>query len=194
MPAFIQNFNSQLEFSVENLFSLAITQKKTSTKIIMQLLNNQVSTSEIPFIVELLKERLPNVLLTQCFNDQDLPFSIEVRNTELGHLFEHILLEYLCQLKIAKGYQCAVFSGRTKWNWIRDPKGKFHIHLNCGEKDADILPLAVEKTVALMRYVLENKQQQLFPARRFFYSRNGLKNGKRSRKKLSPAPLITLKL
>lgn len=170
---------------VEDLFYLNVTQKSSSTKIIMQLYSNQVNTAHIPFIVDLLKMNLPNVLLTKCFNDDDLPFHEEVRNTEIGHLFEHILLEYLCQLKIAKGYRKASYAGRTRWNWMRDPRGKFHIHLNCGIKDADILPVAVEKTVELMKFILMHEQRSLFPAYRLpgaqlrLTRKNGLKNGKR---------------
>ncbi|GEM_PF-1137264 len=174
------------EHTVENLFSLAITQKESSTKIVMQS-TNLINTAEIPFIVDLLREYLPNVLLTQCFNEGNLPFTLEVRNTEIGHLFEHILLEYLCQLKIAKGFSEAEFSGRTRWNWIKDPRGKFHIRLNCGIEDADILPAAIEKTIELMKLLLQNNQPMLFSRRRFFTSRNGLKNGKRLRRRIKKA-------
>ena len=119
------------KYFVDNLFSLAIIQKQTRTKIIMDLLYNQINTKEIPFIEDLLKENLPSVLAATCYNDLDLPFDEEVRNTEIGHLFEHILLEYLCQNRLAKGAKRATFSGRTKWNWTRDPFGRFHIHLTC---------------------------------------------------------------
>ncbi len=170
------------QYIVENLFSLAITQKQTSTKIIMQLLYNQVNTRDIPIIVQLLQENLPNVLHTQCFNDEGLPFSVEVVHTEIGHLFEHILLEYLCQLKIAKGASRASYAGRTKWNWVRDPRGKFHIRLTCGVKDADILPMALEKSISLMKIILANHQTPLFLQKPLYGQRAGLKNGKRSRK------------
>jgi hypothetical protein len=169
---------------IENLFSLNVTQKNSSTKIIMQLHGSEVNTSHIPYIVDLLKINLPNVLLTKCFNDDNLPFQDEVRNTEIGHLFEHILLEYLCQLKIAKGFNRASYAGRTRWNWIKDPKGKFHIQLNCGIKDADILPLAIEKTVTLMTIIMKEEQAGLFSAKNLpgaklrWTKRNGVKNGK----------------
>src|SRR4051812_9400342 len=125
MSALIKNFQLYSEkYSVENLFSLAIIQRNSSTNIMMQILNSPISTSRIPSVVEVLREHLPNVLMTQCFNDENLPFVVEVRNTETGHLFEHILLEYLCQLKIAKGHRRASYVGRTTWNWLRYPKGR----------------------------------------------------------------------
>jgi hypothetical protein len=169
------------EYVIDNFFSLDVIQKQTTTKIVMQLHYNQVNTRTIPTIIQLLEDHLPNVLFTQCFNDEGYPFHVEVKNTEIGHLFEHILLEYLCQLKIAKGAISASYSGRTKWNWIRDPRGKFHIHLTCGMKDADILPTAIEKTVTLMKVILANHQTPLFYTKPLLNPKNGLKNGSRSR-------------
>src|SRR5260221_14671487 len=106
----------------ENLFSLAIQQSSSSTQIKMRVTHKTITTADLPFIVEILQKQLPSVLLTECYNDDNLPFAIEVKNTEIGHLFEHILLEYLCQLKIAKGSMQASFAGRTKWNWITEPR------------------------------------------------------------------------
>ena len=103
------------QYFVENLFELAIMQKQTSTRIIMDVLYNRINTNEIPTIVDVLQAKLPSVLYTTCYNDQNLPFDIEVQNTEIGHLFEHILLEYLCQLKLAKGAKQATFAGKTRW-------------------------------------------------------------------------------
>ena len=166
------------KYFVENLFSLAIIQKQTRTKITMDLLHNQINTEQIPFITDLLQENLPSVLSTTCYNDLGLPFDEEVRNTEIGHLFEHILLEYLCQNKLAKGARRATYAGRTTWNWVRDPLGRFHIHLNCGKKDSDILPLALEQTVALMKIILGYNPRPLFlPSSTT--AKNGLKNGER---------------
>ncbi|SRR6266568_489869 len=164
------------KYFIENLFSLAITQRRTSTKITMDVLYNQLSTAEIPSVIDMLEENLPSVLMTTCYNDMDLPFNEEVRNTEIGHLFEHILLEYLCQHKIAKGARQATYAGRTRWNWTRDPLGRFHIRLTCGTKDADILPPALEKTVSLMKIILGYKQP-LFITDAALTSHNGLKNG-----------------
>jgi hypothetical protein len=166
------------QYFVENLFSLAVTQKRTRTKITMDLLYNQLNTQEIPTIVTMLENNLPSVLTTTCYNDKNLPFNEEVQNTEIGHLFEHILLEYLCQHKLAKGARRATYAGKTKWNWHRDPLGRFHIHLTCGKKDADIFPLALDQTVALMKLLLTYNQQPLF-VEEVVESTNGIKNGER---------------
>ena len=145
----------------------------------MDLLHSQLNTEEIPAITQLLEANLPTVLRTTCYNDLGLPFNEEVKHTEMGHLFEHILLEYLCQHKLQKGATSATFSGRTRWNWVREPMGRFHIHLTCGKKDADILPLALEKTVSLMKLILGYNQRPLFLLSANSTAQNGLKNGER---------------
>ena len=168
-----------MNYTIDNLFSLAITQKITATKITMRMYNDQINTRSLPHTVARLQKLLPSVLLTECYNDENLPFSIEVRNTEIGHLFEHILLEYLCQLKIAKGHNSAVFSGRTRWNWVRDPRGMFHISLDCGQKDAELLPIALEKSIKLMKIILKDNNSSFFNLPSFSFLNNGLKNGKK---------------
>ncbi len=166
-------------FTVESLFSLNISQKQTATTITMQLLYDTVNTADLPETVSLLQYHLPSVLATQCFNDDGYPFHIEVANTEIGHLFEHILLEYLCLHKMAKGAQKATYSGKTHWNWIRDPKGTFYIHLSCGTKDADIFTQALDATITLMKVVLTYKQNTPISLSTNTTKR-GLKNGKQS--------------
>ena len=168
------------QYDIKNFFSLSITQRKKSTRIVMQLMSQEVNTETIPMIVDLLEEYLPAVLETTCYNENNLPFHLEVRNTEFGHLFEHILLEYLCQLKIAKGAPQATYVGRTKWNWYRDPKGRFHINLSCGQRDSDILPQALDKTVALMQTILAYNQPMMIQQLPLMPATNGLKNGSQS--------------
>lgn len=168
-------------YNIENNFSLFIKQYTTTTKIKMMLFTELVNTSDIPYTYDVLKNFLPSVLTTECFNDEKLPFYREVKKTEIGHLFEHILLEYMCQLKIAKGFKYAVYAGRTKWNWERDPRGMFHIHINCSMKDSDILPTALNKSIVLMKIILNYSRKSL-PRQQYLYCFNGLKNGKKLKK------------
>lgn len=165
--------------TIESLFSLNISQKQTATTITMQLIYDRVNTADLPETISLLRQHLPSVLATQCFNDDGYPFHIEVANTEIGHLFEHVLLEYLCLHKMAKGAQKAAYSGKTKWNWIRDPKGTFYINLSCGIKDADIFTQALEATITLMKMVL-TYQNNTPISLSVKTHKQGLKNGKQS--------------
>lgn len=162
----------------------------------MLLLKDPINTADIPYTFDVLQSFLPSVLTTECFNDQGLPFSQEVKKTEIGHLFEHILLEYMCQFKINKGYKSAVYAGRTKWNWERDPKGVFHIRINCTLKDSDIFPLALGKSITLLKIILHHNEP-LFSSNeiptaifanvglpRHNVMDTGLKNGKKSENKI----------
>jgi hypothetical protein len=141
-------------------FFLAIEHCKTHTNIEMQLLKQIVNTRDLPDTYAVLKRMLPTVLQSQCFNDQKIPFSREVKSTELGHLFEHILLEYLCLQKMAQGCRSATFNGVTNWNWKKDKWGTFHIMVDAGYKDLPIFSRAMEKTIHLMHILLEQSAQQ----------------------------------
>lgn len=135
-------------------FSLSIKQNKTTTHIIMNLYTLTVNTKDLPATYPTLKEILPTILHSQCFNEEKLPFSTEVRHTELGHLFEHIMLEYLCLLKVASGGHHATYTGVTKWNWKKDPWGTFHIYINIGFSNAPIFSDALGKSVTLFNTII----------------------------------------
>lgn len=145
----------QTSYSIENLFNLKISIGDDYTNMIMTMHTKTFHTIEMRDTHMLLKEFLPGVLKSKCFNDKNLPFTKEVKNTELAHLFEHMLLEELCQLKIASGATEAMFAGRTSWNWEIEPRGVFHIILDTGSESSDILPQALEKTIYLFTMILE---------------------------------------
>lgn len=170
-------------YTIEDSFSLFIQQNTSCARIKMLLLNDPINTADIPYTFDILQNFLPSVLTTECFNDQNLPFCQEVKKTEIGHLFEHILLEYMCQLKIGKGHKSAVYAGRTKWNWERDPRGVFHIRINCTLKDADIFPVALEKTITLMKTILLHNPLLSSHNSLSTRSNEGLKNGKKLKNK-----------
>lgn len=150
--------SSNPAFYTDDFFTLDIVYAQRSTKIDMHLSTSFVTTQPLPQTYTLLTEHLPSILMSKCFNDENLPFAIEVKQTEIGHLFEHILLEYMCQLKMLKGYDNATYSGRTYWNWVRDPKGTFHIVVKSGVKDADIFPVAIDKSIQLLKTILNSIQ------------------------------------
>lgn len=149
-------------YSVEDLFSLSVQHNIQNTLITMTLFIPTVSTKDMPWTYTILERHLPSILRSTCFNEEKLPFSTEVRRTEIGHLFEHILLEYLCQEKLLKGFDKAVFSGNTQWNWKRDPRGMFHIYINMHYSDTDIFPPALEKTIDLAKIILRNEVKRSY--------------------------------
>lgn len=144
----------------EGLFSLEIKQTRNSTLMTMRVMTEIVNTREIPKTLPILRKYLPTILVATCFNDEALPFAVEVKRTEIGHLFEHILLENLCKMKIANGAQDATFSGRTYWNWTREPKGTFQIVIKAGYKEGEIFQTALIQSMSLVKEIMVSKIPQ----------------------------------
>lgn len=136
-------------YFTNSFFTLKLRQTKRATVIDMQLIIPFVNTSDIPHTFNFLQTNYPSVLNTQCFNEKNLPFSIEVTATEIGHLFEHILIDELCSLKIKSGAKNAVYSGNTSWNWKLNPYGSFQIWIDIGKSDLSRLIRALKTTINL---------------------------------------------
>ncbi len=161
-------------------FSLKIAQKTLHSAIFMQLHTAVVTTRELPQTFGILKRNLPRVLKTECFNSRNLPFSVEVRNTEVGHLFEHIMLTHLCQFKLARGWEEAVFNGETVWNWKCESRGSFRIYIDVGLDDAFIFSKALDKSIYLLYSIFHSasstRDYSVYPLR-FLVSQKGLLAG-----------------
>jgi len=127
----------------------------------MQLHTVFVNTCDFPETLEFLKNNYPSVLKTQCFNDKNLPFETEVVATEIGHLFEHILIDTLCSLKIKKGARTAIFNGTTSWNWLENPRGSFLIYIDACSSDYDLLIEALKLTINLTKNLMEPSHNAL---------------------------------
>jgi hypothetical protein len=126
---------------------LAIKQTDTDTTITMQLSGPVINTKFLPSTLPFLLREFPEVLGTQCFNENNLTFKDEVVHTEVGHLFEHMVLEELCALKVKYGHKCAVHCGTTSWNWETESVGVFHIKIDSGTPDSYLLERAISKGI-----------------------------------------------
>jgi adenosylcobinamide amidohydrolase len=135
---------------------LTVANQGRQTLIKMQVYGSVVNTKFLPKTFSILKKNLPRVLSSKCFNDDHLPFVQEVRKTEVAHLFEHILLEHLCQMKISAGAKKAVFNGRTDWNWKKESWGTFNIVIDVNREDWDIFVRAFRKSTDLFNNILTN--------------------------------------
>lgn len=133
--------------------NLSINQFPAQTNITMSLSIPQVNTIDFPKTVKILRQVIPGVLTSLCFNEHSLPFHKEVKRTEIGHLFEHILLEYLCTEKSLLGID-SEYNGVTSWNWETDPYGTFHIVIDAGEQDHTRLSSAISKSIELLNYII----------------------------------------
>lgn len=141
----------------ENLFLLDINQGIKETGIRMKLFTNYISTENLPNTYSTLQRFLPSILDSKCFNDADLTFDQEVKSTEIGHLFEHILLEYLTKLKLFYDNEDVSFSGLTSWDWTRDEEGVFHIKIDAGAREANIFEKALEKSTKLINKIIKTR-------------------------------------
>lgn len=135
-------------------YNLVIQQKKTCCNLHMTMKIPCINTRELPHTFAILKRELPSILNTTCFNEFNIPFREEVKHTEMGHLFEHILLEYLCLNKLADGHNRAVYNGNTSWNWVKEKRGLFHIVVDVPASDKKYLEAALHQTHTLMSKLL----------------------------------------
>lgn len=140
-------------------FELKIYHKKKQTIIQMKLLNGLFNTQDIPTTVFFLQKLLPNIFTSQCFNDENNTFQEEVEETEIGHLFEHMLLEFLCDDKMKGGYKNVIFSGVTSWNWHKNPRGTFTIMIDAKAQDRFIFSSALKKAVSLLSLFFEENKR-----------------------------------
>jgi hypothetical protein len=136
-------------------FTLLVQVKDEEVHIEMKLSTDILNTCLLPQTLQTLRTNFPSVLKTECFNEENLSFQEEVQRTEIGHLFEHILLESLCLEEMAEGKHESTFSGRTDWNWEKEHLGVFHIFVNSGKAIAHLLPNAMKTAVHQTELVLE---------------------------------------
>ncbi len=144
-------------FYKSDFFSLSLRQSDKQSQIGMQVLSSHLNTHHLPQTIPFLKKYRPSVLQSECFNEASLPFSKEAEATELGHLFEHLLLDQLCLLKVSNGAYCAEFSGRTHWNWKKDPRGFFRIEIDIGNDELPLFNLALKQTIILTEKLLRHQ-------------------------------------
>lgn len=136
-------------------YKLAVTnQTPREANITMLLETPHYHTKHLPLTHSILENILPQILHNECFNDSNLPFKEEVKNTEIGHLFEHIILEYLCQIKVKNGHRKASFAGVTEWDWKRDTKGTYHIKIKMNKKDKIFFESALNESINLLNKIL----------------------------------------
>jgi hypothetical protein len=147
----------QIPQHTNEYFTVKYSHYEAETQIMLSMLKSTSTTKDSPHTYFILKENLPTILSAQCFNPKNLNFAEEVKETEWGHLFEHILLEYLCIEKINMGYRQATHNGETVWKYHKP--NDFHIKIDAGTKDEAIWDICFYRTIALMKKILAQKKQ-----------------------------------
>lgn len=139
--------------------TLNIALKPDRSKVIMSVRvpEELVATDVLPHTLTFLETHCSSVLCTKCFNPGKLSFREEVTDTELAHLFEHIILDLLVQVKVNLGAEDACFSGETRWDWRIDPVGTFEIELGVPKKDQYLLDLVLPRAIELIEELCQAK-------------------------------------
>lgn len=154
-----------------SFFSIKTSSSKTDLVIEMSVSSPLLYSSSLPATLPILRRFLPSIFKSKCFNTSYLPFLKEAEDTEVGHLFEHIFLEYLADLRINTKSPVRI-KAYTEWDWYLHPKGTFHIVINSENIDSNDIDLAAQKSCALLELiyiqstlkpVLETKPLQVLP-------------------------------
>lgn len=146
-------------------FSLIVEPGFPQTNITFYSHTAAVRTGCIPNICDLLRKNLPGVLKTQCHNNEGWGFNKEVADTEIGHLFEHILIQNISELRQKYFMPDGKISGVTEWDWTLEPRGTFNIKIKSNSPYLDILNEAIENSMDLTsRILIPTKNRNIYGA------------------------------
>ena len=120
-------------------------------KLVVQMPDpSKCSTRHAPHIPKLLFKLFPHLARHRCDNDNGYTFRRECRETEIPHLFEHLIIELQGQAQ-----RISALRGETEWNWRVDPRGRFHVYV---EYDNEILVLAAIRAAERIINALDDKR------------------------------------
>lgn len=143
-----------VKYHRDRLFSLKIEHHHHKTCIHMKMFTHLVHTKHIPDTHEILCQKLPSIMHCCCFNEDKLPFREEVKNTEVGHLFEHIMLEYLSYYKKLHHNSRKFFNGLTSWNFQKYGQRVFKIFIDVDFLDREIFNASLDDSISLFNTIL----------------------------------------
>lgn len=93
----------------------------------------------------------PRMAAQRCSNGRDYSFRREAQDTEIPHVFEHLILEIQDQVHRGAGVP---FAGETQWNWTRDPRGRFYVTV---DYDNEIVALGAIRLAERVINALDSK-------------------------------------
>ncbi|HET6385089.1 MAG TPA: hypothetical protein VFJ58_16990 [Armatimonadota bacterium] len=83
-------------------------------------------TGDSPHLPRVIFQLFPDLTLDKCENDFGLSFEEECQDTEIPHLFEHLVMEMQGQ-SLNHAHE---LTGVTYWDWTVDPRGCFHVEVD----------------------------------------------------------------
>jgi hypothetical protein len=107
------------------------------------------STKHAAHIPKMLFKLFPHLARHRCENDNGYSFRRECQDTEIPHLFEHLVIEL--QSQVLRGDP---IRGETQWNWRVDPEGRFHVYV---EYENEILALAAIRVAERIIRALDSR-------------------------------------
>ena len=107
------------------------------------------STRHSPHIPKLLFRLFPHLAKHRCENENGFTFRRECRETEIPHLFEHLIIELQGQAQ-----RISSLKGETQWNWKVDPRGRFHVYV---DYDNEMLVLGAIRVAERIINALDTK-------------------------------------
>lgn len=106
-------------------------------------------TATQPGVADRALELLPELEKHLCDNGSDKTFAEEIADTEVPHLFEHVVMELMAQAGSPRSLK-----GETSWDFRRDGKGVFRVSV---EYDDDFVCLgAIKLADRVMGYLLDD--------------------------------------
>ena len=116
------------------------------------------STSQFPQLVEDLRVLLPEIMVAQCDNPNNIPFCEEMKETQTAHLFEHVILEYLCKLRLRSGFGEASYEGRTFWDTTKAPGENSMIAISRQGESQSVFEEAVTLSIILLKQLIKSTE------------------------------------
>ncbi len=148
---------SQLSHSSPH-FSVDLKHNQNSISITLQ--TSILSTKELLQTETILNQLLPSIYAHKCFNDHNYSFKKEVLNTQLGHFFEHVFMEYMYQhLNLTKERDKTVINGLTTWDWNKQIKGIFNIEISTEYIHPETVKIALDQSIKLLNTLLATTRQ-----------------------------------
>jgi len=138
-------------------YELEINPQLKTTLFCLTVRPELLYASAFPTLVETLTKKVLNIFSCECFNPHGNAFKKEVVNTETGHLFEHILLEFLCDEKLKYGYRQVEYNGMTQWNWKEEKPGVYNICIDVSSNEYEILTQALSKTLDVINGLIDDR-------------------------------------
>lgn len=106
-------------------------------------------TSTAPGVADRAMRLLPGLERHLCDNGSDKTFAEEIADTEVPHLFEHVVMELMAQAGSPRSLR-----GETSWDFRHDGKGVFRVSV---EYDDDFVCLgSIKLANRVIGYLLDD--------------------------------------